>query len=106
MKARVLLIFLYNLLRTALLLLPSLHIDPRLQVLTEILAFSLHFLALLNLGCILQSIELPGGSYGKASAYNEGDPGSIPGLGRSPGDGKGNPLQYSCLENPMDGGAW
>ena len=42
---------------------------------------------------------------GKASAYNAGDPGSIPGLERSPGEGNGNPLQYSCLENPMDG-AW
>ena len=42
----------------------------------------------------------------KASAYNEGDLGSIPGLGRFPGEGNGNPLQYSCLENPMDGGAW
>ena len=42
----------------------------------------------------------------KVSAYNEGDPGSIPGLGRSPGEGNGNPLQYSCLENPMDRGAW
>ena len=42
----------------------------------------------------------------KASAYNAGDPGSIPGLGRSPGEGNGTPLQYSCLENPMDGGAW
>ena len=41
-----------------------------------------------------------------ASAYNAGDPGSVPGLGRSPGEGNGNPLQYSCLENPMDGGAW
>ena len=40
------------------------------------------------------------------SAYNAGDLGSIPGLGRSPGEGNGNPLQYSCLENPMDGGAW
>ena len=47
-----------------------------------------------------------GGSDGKASAYNAGDPGSIPGSGRSPGEGNGNPLQYSCLENPMDGGAW
>ena len=37
---------------------------------------------------------------------NAGDPGSIPGLGRSPGEGNGNPLQYSCLGNPMDGGAW
>ena len=50
--------------------------------------------------------DFPGGSDGKASAYNVGDPGSIPGSGRSPGEGNGNPLQYSCLENPMDGGAW
>ena len=48
----------------------------------------------------------PGGSEVKASACNEEDLGSIPGLGRSPGEGNGNPLQYSCLENPMDGGAW
>ena len=48
----------------------------------------------------------PGGSEDKASACNAGDPGSIPGLGRSPGEGNGNPLQYSCLENPMDRGAW
>ena len=47
----------------------------------------------------------PGGSEDKASARNAGDPGLIPGLGRSPGEGNGNPLQYSCLENPMDGGA-
>ena len=50
--------------------------------------------------------DFPGCSDGKASAYNAGDPGSIPGLGRSPGEGNGNPLQYSCLENPMDGGTW
>ena len=49
-------------------------------------------------------VGLPGGSDGKASGYNEGDPGSVPGPGRSPGEGNGNPLQYSCLENPMDGG--
>ena len=48
----------------------------------------------------------PGGSDSKASAYNAGDLGSIPGSGRSPGEGNGNPLQYSCLENSMDGGAW
>ena len=42
----------------------------------------------------------------KASAYNVGDLGSIPDSGRNPGQGNGNPLQYSCLENPMDGGAW
>ena len=47
-----------------------------------------------------------GGSAGKESAYNAGDLCSIPGLGRSPGEGNDNPLQYSCLENPMDRGAW
>ena len=51
-------------------------------------------------------LGFPGGSEDKASACNAGDLGSIPGLGRSPGEGNGNPLQYSCLENPMDGGAW
>ena len=51
-------------------------------------------------------LDFPGSSDGKASAYNTGDPGSIPGSGRSPGEGNGNPLQCSCLENPMDGGAW
>ena len=44
-----------------------------------------------------------GGSDSKASAYNAGDLGLIPGLGRSPGEGNGNPLKYSCMENPMDG---
>ena len=48
----------------------------------------------------------PGGSDVKESACNVGDPGSIPGSGRSPGEGNGNPLQYSCLENPMDRGTW
>ena len=48
----------------------------------------------------------PGGSEVKASACNVGDLGSIPGLGRSPREGNGNPLQFSCLENPMDGAAW
>ena len=48
----------------------------------------------------------PGGSDGKTSACNVGDQSSIPGLGRSPGEGNGNPLQCSCMENPMDGGAW
>ena len=48
----------------------------------------------------------PGGSAGKESAYNERDPGLIPGLGRSPGEGNGDPLQYSCLENSKDRGAW
>ena len=48
----------------------------------------------------------PGDSDGKESACNIGDLGSVPGSGRSPGEGNGTPLQYSCLENPMDGGAW
>ena len=51
-------------------------------------------------------MDFPDGSDGKASVYNAGDLGSIPGSGRFPGEGNGNPLQYSCLENPMDGGAW
>ena len=48
----------------------------------------------------------PHSSVGKESAYNAGDPSLIPGLGRSPGEGNGYPLLYSCLENPMDRGAW
>ena len=48
----------------------------------------------------------PYSSIGKESACNAGDSGLIPGLGRSPGEGNGNPLQYCCLENPMDKGAW
>ena len=49
---------------------------------------------------------IPGSSDGKVSAFNAGDRGSFPGSGKSPGEGNGNPLQYSCLENPMDKGAW
>ena len=56
--------------------------------------------------CLYLNESFPGGLDGKASAYNVGDLGSIPGSGRSPGEGNGNPLQYSCLENPMDGGTW
>ena len=48
----------------------------------------------------------PGGSDGKESAYNPGEPGLIPGSGRPPGEGNGYPLQYSWLENTMDRGAW
>ena len=51
-------------------------------------------------------LGFPGSSEGKASACNAGDLGSIPGSGRSPREGNGNPLQYSCLENPMDREAW
>ena len=54
----------------------------------------------------LYLLGFPGGSDGKVSACSTGDLGSFPGLRRSPGEGNGNPLQYSCLENSMDGGAW
>ena len=54
--------------------------------------------------CVVE--DFPGGSDGKVSTYNAGDPVSIPRSRRSPGEGNGNPLQYSCLENLMDGGAW
>ena len=50
--------------------------------------------------------RLPGGSEGKESLFNVGDLGLSPGSGRSPGEGKGYPLQYSCLGSPMDRGAW
>ena len=55
---------------------------------------------------ILLRVGLPGGSDSEESACNAGDQGSTPGRGRSPGEGHGNPLQYSGLENPMDRGAW
>ena len=54
----------------------------------------------------LSNFGFPGGPDGIASVCSAGDPGSIPGLGRSTGEGNGSPLQYSCLENPMDGRAW
>ena len=56
--------------------------------------------------CSLYRSGFPGGSDGKMSAFNAGDLASIPGSGRSPVERNGNPLQYSCLENSMDGGAW
>jgi len=55
---------------------------------------------------LLHFVYFPGGSDGNASVYDEGDPGLIPGLGRSLGEGNDNPLQDYCLENPMDRGAW
>ena len=57
-------------------------------------------------GIITHFIGFPGGSDGKESACSAGDWGLIPGSGRSPGEGNGNPLQYSCLENSMDRGVW
>ena len=56
--------------------------------------------------CIIQIKGFPSGSDSKASACNAGDPGLIPGSGRSPGEGNGNLVHHSCLENPMDRGAW
>ena len=64
------------------------------------------FMSAYDLSSILPSTCFPGGSDGKASACIAGDLGLIPGSGRSPGEGNGNPLQYSCLENSMDKGAW
>ena len=54
----------------------------------------------------MKRLNFPGGSDSNASAYHEGDLGSVLGLGRSPGEGNGNLLQYFCLENPMDRGVW
>ena len=55
---------------------------------------------------VISKMDFPGSTDGKAFAYNLEDPGSIPGSGKSSREGHGNPFQYSCLENPMDGGAW
>ena len=59
-----------------------------------------------NLDIIILFESFSGGSEGKESACNTGEPGLISGLGKEAGEGNGNPLQYSCLESPMDGGAW
>ena len=69
---------------------------------------ALHSLAhgFIELDKAMVHVGFPGGSEVKASARNAGDLGLIPGSGRPPGEGNGNPLQYSCLENPMEGGAW
>ena len=88
----------------------SLHINrfPYLFLLSVVLFIFSLFLnfKIFELSLCLPGSGLPGGSDGKESACNAGDPGSIPGSRRSPGDGNGNPLQCSCLENPMDGVAW
>ena len=60
----------------------------------------------INSDLIHERVGSPGGSDSKESAHDAGDPGSIPGLGRSPGEGNGYPLQYTCLENSMDRVAW
>ena len=76
-----------------------------------LLHFLTHICETLEFFHILQtnqhiSVGFPGGSEGKVPACNAGDLDSIPRSGSSPGEGNGNPLQYSCLENPMDGRAW
>ena len=71
----------------------------------DMLSLTLFLLLVICLYSGSYSMSFPGGTDGKVSVYNVGDPGSIPGSGRSPGEGNGTPLQYSCLENPMDGGA-
>ena len=73
------------------------------QVYSKVILLHIYTNIILKLFSIM---GFPHSSVGKESAHNAGDPGSIPGLGRSPGEGNGKPLQYSCLENPMDRGAW
>jgi len=63
----------------------------------------MHILTLIQ---FIYGVGFPDASDGKQSACNVGDPGSIPGSGRSSGEGNDNSLKYSCLENPLDGGAW
>ena len=72
---------------------------PSLHSLSSIYSLQIFLIA------IMEKSDFPGGSDGKASAYNAGDLGSMPGSGRSPGEENGNPFQYSCLGNPMDRGA-
>ena len=78
--------------------------SPQYTTFTVVIICRIVYYPLAELKCIL--FDFPGGSVSKASAHNVGDPGSNPGLGRSSAEGNGNPLQYSCLENPVDGGAW
>ena len=82
--------------------------DPDLSSYLVFGSYGMSFILMVQEGylCFSHNLDFLGGSDGKASAYNAGDPASIPGLGRSPGEGNVNPLQYSCLEYPMDGGTW
>ena len=80
-------------------------LDPGASIETHVKGTQKHHdLCLKNIW--ITALYLPGGSDGKESICNPGDQGLIPGSGRSCVEGNGNPLQYSCLENPMDGGAW
>ena len=78
------------------------HIAPQIQL--HISMFQNPYLT--DLQNLLSTVCFPGGSDGKKSACNVGNPGLIPEPGRFPGEGTGNPLQDSCLENPMDRGTW
>ena len=88
---------------------PKVWVSPRSNLLIEATEASQLVCSILTHsfgGYRLSILGFPSGSVGKKSACNTGDAGLIPGLGRSPGGGNGNPPQYSCLENPMDRGAW
>ena len=76
------------------------------RVFSNVPCFILSLVVSLATKCINIISGFPGGSGSKESACNAGDQGSISGLGRSPGEGNGNPVQYSCVENSMDRGAW
>ena len=82
------------------------HIQVSLQPLIGSICYHFHLYNIKAFLLNLSELWAFGGSDGKVNAYSIGDLGSIPGLGRSPGEGNGNPLQYSCLENPLDRGAW
>ena len=83
------------------------HEQFNILVITTRLKNSLSLVSKAESSLLADSFQgFPGGSEVKASASNVRNPGLIPGSGRSPGEGNGNPLQYSCLENPMDRGAW
>ena len=87
----------------------SLHIFRYSDIVSQVtkaLLFPPSLFCLCSSERIISTGWLPGGSLGEESAYSARDPGSIPGMGRSPGEGTGTPLQYSCLENSMDRGAW
>ena len=70
--------------------------DPKIKTILKFVEFDFH----------MTSLDFPGGSDRKESACSAGDLGSVPGWGRSPGEGNGSLLQYSCLENSVDRGAW
>ena len=81
-------------------------VEPGFGAVTLLWSIPAHFCSLLFSSILMWTRGFPWSSVGKESACNAGDLGSIPGSGRSPGAGIGNPLQYSCLENPMDREAW